>query len=195
MDEIDGMNNGDKGGIASLIKLIRQKKTKKQQLENETMNPIICIGNKLADKKIRELMKVCNVFELPLPTNEQISTLLQSILGSCSTKIQTNIVKYIQGDLRKIQFVVKLKKNKLLTNEFVENILHNKSCMEDSKEVTKQLFLKPVCFEEHNTLLNENDRTIVSLLYHENMVDVVNKKNLKLYLQDRYHKQFFALLF
>ena len=30
MDEIDGMNNGDKGGITSLIKLIRQKKTKKQ---------------------------------------------------------------------------------------------------------------------------------------------------------------------
>jgi Cdc6-like AAA superfamily ATPase len=31
MDEIDGMNNGDKGGITSLIKLIRQKKTKKQK--------------------------------------------------------------------------------------------------------------------------------------------------------------------
>ena len=44
MDEIDGMNNGDKGGITALIKLIRQKKTKKQKLENSTMNPIICIG-------------------------------------------------------------------------------------------------------------------------------------------------------
>ena len=28
MDEIDGMNNGDKGGINTLIKLIRPKKTK-----------------------------------------------------------------------------------------------------------------------------------------------------------------------
>ena len=28
MDEIDGMNSGDKGGITALIKLIRQKKTK-----------------------------------------------------------------------------------------------------------------------------------------------------------------------
>ena len=28
MDEIDGMNNGDKGGINSLIKLIRPKKSK-----------------------------------------------------------------------------------------------------------------------------------------------------------------------
>ena len=45
MDEIDGMNNGDKGGINALIKLIRQKKTQKQRLESMTLNPIICIGN------------------------------------------------------------------------------------------------------------------------------------------------------
>ena len=51
MDEIDGMNNGDKGGINSLIKLIRPKKTKKQKLEEITMNPIICIGNYHIDKK------------------------------------------------------------------------------------------------------------------------------------------------
>ena len=62
MDEIDGMNSGDKGGITALIKIIRQKKTKKQRLENKTANPIICIGNYNVDKKIKELMKVCNVF-------------------------------------------------------------------------------------------------------------------------------------
>jgi hypothetical protein len=33
MDEVDGMNNGDKGGITSLIKLIRQKKTKNKKKE------------------------------------------------------------------------------------------------------------------------------------------------------------------
>ena len=36
MDEIDGMNNGDKGGINALIKLIRPKKTKKQQSDQNT---------------------------------------------------------------------------------------------------------------------------------------------------------------
>ena len=69
MDEIDGMNNGDKGGINSLIKLIRPKKTKKQKLEEITLNPIICIGNYHIDKKIKELMKVCNSYELKNPTN------------------------------------------------------------------------------------------------------------------------------
>jgi Cdc6-like AAA superfamily ATPase len=38
MDEIDGMNNGDKGGINMLIKLIRPKKTKKQ-IEEEKSKP------------------------------------------------------------------------------------------------------------------------------------------------------------
>ena len=33
MDEIDGMNNGDKGGINSLIKLIRPKKPKNKNLK------------------------------------------------------------------------------------------------------------------------------------------------------------------
>ena len=33
MDEIGGMNTGDKGGINQLIKLIRQKKTKSQKKE------------------------------------------------------------------------------------------------------------------------------------------------------------------
>ncbi len=36
MDEIDGMNSGDKGGINTLIKLIRPKKTKKQKKEEIT---------------------------------------------------------------------------------------------------------------------------------------------------------------
>ena len=64
MDEIDGMNNGDKGGINSLIKLIRPKKTKKQKTEEITNNIIICISNYQVDKKIKELIKICHSFEL-----------------------------------------------------------------------------------------------------------------------------------
>ena len=44
MDDIDGMNNGDKGGINSLIKIIRPKKTKKQKQEELSMNPIISVS-------------------------------------------------------------------------------------------------------------------------------------------------------
>jgi Cdc6-like AAA superfamily ATPase len=105
MDEIDGMNNGDKGGIDALIKLIRQKKTKKQKAENTTLNPIICIGNHKNDKKIRELMKACHTFELKIPTKLQIDALLKISLPPFPTfepKMQEYIHDYIQGDLRKL---------------------------------------------------------------------------------------------
>ena len=72
MDEIDGMNSGDKGGINSLIKLIRPKKTKKQKKEDITMIPIICISNFHVDKKIKEMMKVCETIRLNTPTTKQI---------------------------------------------------------------------------------------------------------------------------
>jgi replication factor C subunit 1 len=111
MDEIDGMNNGDKGGITALIKLIRQKKTKKQRLEHMTMNPIICIGNYYIDKKIKELMKVCNTFELKSPSRLQMSQILQnhipSLFQTIDPVIHEKILTYVQGDLRKIEFIKK----------------------------------------------------------------------------------------
>ena len=42
MDEIDGMNSGDKGGINALIKLIRPKKTKKQKKKNNNESNNMC---------------------------------------------------------------------------------------------------------------------------------------------------------
>jgi DNA polymerase III delta prime subunit len=127
MDEIDGMNNGDKGGITSLIKLIRQKKTKKQKLESMTLNPIICIGNYYVDKKIKELMKVCNVFELKRPMATQIYKLLESIQNpKINKKLLPVLVDHIQGDMRKLTFIRDMhrKKPDLMNIDTISNIFH-----------------------------------------------------------------------
>ena len=93
MDEIDGMNNGDKGGINSLIKIIRPKKTKKQKLEEISLNPIICISSYHVDKKIKELMKVCNTFEIKSPMADQIKTILKLTMPSLEESIILNTQK------------------------------------------------------------------------------------------------------
>jgi DNA polymerase III delta prime subunit len=179
MDEIDGMNNGDKGGITALIKIIRQKKTKKQRLENMTMNPIICIGNYYIDKKIKELMKVCNIFELKTPTNQQIGLLLNKIIPNINENYQNMIFNYIQGDMRKLEFVKKFlsKKPEILTEDTIKHIFHKKSYNEDSKKITLSLINNPIKMEEHIRFMNETDRTIVALLWHENIVDFISDKN------------------
>ena len=142
MDEIDGMNNGDKGGIMALIKLIRQKKTKRQKLESKTMNPIICIGGYNTDKKIRELMNVCNVFELPTPTSRQLHNLLENKLPNYSIfepNVIENAIKYIDGDLRKLDFVMDYAIKKPEKMKKLERLFEKKSYNEDAKKITHHL--------------------------------------------------------
>ena len=177
MDEIDGMNNGDKGGINALIKLIRPKKTKKQKLEDTTGNPIICVSNYHIDKKIKELMKVCTTIELKTPTDNQILLLLDHYITSLDINLKQDIIKYLHGDLRKLNGIIDIlvKNDTILKSSVVKNILKPKSYNEDTKDITKRLINKKASIDEHLSTLNETDRTIVGLLWHENIVDSLNK--------------------
>ena len=181
MDEIDGMNNGDKGGINTLIKLIRPKKTKKQKLEEVTINPIICIGNYKVDKKIKELMKVCNTVELKTPTLPQITNIVNFLLPNVELSIQNKISSFSQGDLRKLNNIYSLykKQPQSFTAEIIENLLQIKSYSDDTKKITNKLINNYYTIQEHNSIMNETDRTSVGLLWHENIIDVIDKIDKK----------------
>lgn len=244
MDEIDGMHKGDKGGISALVKLIRQKKTKKQKTENVTLNPVICIGNYYMDKKIKELMNVCNVFELPTPTDQQIYTVLTKLIpvefsrqepvhirgytvenasgfspslhsenpctpSACAPSEATRralyfakysvesltqkseaveeermrgfslldqMVQYAQGDIRKVEFLQRLseKKPEILTSENIKHIFRGKFYNEDYGKIAKQLFDRKLSVKDHADFMNDNDRTTVALLWHENLTDRIS---------------------
>jgi len=177
MDEIDAMNNGDKSGINSLIKLIRPKKTKKQKVEEVSFNPIICIGNYQMNKKIKELMKVCHTFELKTPSNEQISSLLLSMNLKFDKLLNDKIILFIQGDLRKLVSIhqMAMKENNILQNDIIETIFQPKSYNDDSKKLTQDLINNSYPIDQHKVLMNETDRTTVALLWHENIIDVLAK--------------------
>lgn len=189
MDEIDGMNNGDKGGLTALIKIIRAKKTKKQKSEETTQNPIICIGNYHTDKKIKELMNVCKTLELKLPTDDEIYNILNKLLIDVKSITISQLVQYIQKDLRKLKLVYSLYKHQptFFEGDSIENILSIKQYNEDTKHITKQLITTKMKFSQHTTLLNENDRTTVGLLWHENIIDVISKipkeKSIPMYIE------------
>ena len=182
MDEIDGLNNGDKGGINSLIKIIRQKKTKKQRAENKSVNPIICIGNYYMDKKIKELMKVCNVFELKKPNDNQIQHFLDTLFVDyqLNRDYKLHIIKYIQGDLRKLIYFTDIYKKKphLINSHNIKDIFQLKSHNDDAKQITKSLINKKVDIDKHTSFMNETDRTIVALLWHENIIDMLENTDI-----------------
>ena len=182
MDEIDGMNNGDKGGINSLIKIIRPKKTKKQKLEEITLNPIICIGNYKIDKKIKELMKVCNVIELTPPLQNQISNIIYKLIPDINIINKERLIKYVQGDLRKLNniYCIYNKNPAIFDSDIIENIFQIKSYNDDTKKITQNLINNFYNIEQHSTIMNETDRTSVGLLWHENIIDGIGKIDKKI---------------
>jgi len=187
MDEIDGMNNGDKGGITALIKLIRPKKTKKQKLENITNVPIICISNYHIDKKIKELMKVCIPIELKKPTNNQIKRLIELTIPKIEKNLIDDIILYINNDLRKMKTIQDINNNNILTSNIINNILVSNNFQDDTKKITNLIIENKYDINEHSLILNDTDRTIVGLLWHENIIDKFDNHDIKVTLPV-YHK-------
>jgi len=175
MDEIDGMNSGDKGGINTLIKLIRPKKTKKQKKEEITMIPIICIGNYHIDKKIKEMIKICFNIELKTPTNEQMDNILNMMMPKLENKLKEKMRFFIQGDLRKLKSIYAIYQNgeSILKNQLIQNMFQQKNYNEDVKDIIRKLLNNYYPLNSHMELMNETDRTSVGLLFHENIIDVL----------------------
>lgn len=180
MDEIDGMTSSDKGGLASLVKLIRPKKTKKQQSEDFSVNPIFCISNYHVDKKIKELMKVTYNYELKKPSNEQVTTIIKTIMPKIEKIIIPDLISYIDGDLRKLNSIYNIynKQKDIFNNDLLTKIFQNKVNNDYTKDTIRYLMNNRVSMNEHNMIMNETDRTIISLLYHENIIDGL-KQNLE----------------
>ena len=145
------------------------------------MNPIICIGNYKVDKKIKELMKVCNTIELKTPNQTQILEIIEHLFFNLDVNIKHKLISYIQGDLKKISFFYNLYKNKpeCFTLDVLENIFQIKSYNDDTKKIIHKLMNDYQPLQNHNHIMNETDRTSIGLLWHENIIDLLDKIDKK----------------
>ncbi len=169
MDEIECMNTGDKGGINALIKMVRPKRTKKQKDEDTTSVPIICIGNLSVDKKVTELMKCSLVLQIPPPSDEFMLSILAERLPD-QRHVYGAVMDYAERDLNKLTSMCSV------IDEFgVDAVRHfeKKRVAVDTKDVVKRLLQAPAHLADHAGV-NEPDRTIVAMLWHENAADMIS---------------------
>jgi hypothetical protein len=123
------------------------------------------------------------------PTVLQMGSLLNTIIPTDSIPDTEMILQYVQGDLRKLSFIERVltKDSGMISRDMLRNIFQLKSCTEDSKNITRTLLHQYIPFKEHTTQLNDNDRTIVALLYHENIIDILddqsNMSHIPFYIQ------------
>ena len=169
IDNLDIIKTINKGLIGELIKLVKPKK----KLINVI---IIFICNLSNDKKIKELKKNCICFKLNTPTNDEIKILLNNTLD---IEYLNSSLSYIKGDLRKIILLKKLyEKNEHNINDYLfKEILNKNSFNMDVKDKTNQLLNNKFNLNNDFNFINETERTIVSLIFHENVVDILNKKS------------------
>ena len=171
MDEIDSMNNGDKGGINSLITLIRPKKTSKQKKEFIANIPIIIISNNKIDKKIKELKKYCICINLKDPKTEQLKIIFKKLMPDIN---QNTLIKYSQYNLKKINLYYNLYK---INPNFLKNYIKCfslKNNNENRKIITKNILYNKFTINDFINTINETDRTSIGLLFHENIIDIFN---------------------
>lgn len=185
LDEIENMNSNDRGGIQSLIKLIRPKKSKLQQKETKNMIPIICISNNQEDKKIKELKRVCHTIELNKPNEEQMKKILQLEFKNITNDDVIQSIHFTKCNLHKFvllkqylngYFSKSISPNSLSTK--ITILKQNNNFYDTIKEITKRIFN----YEE--VIVNDSDRTSVALLIHENLIDILQtNKSFDLYLK------------
>jgi hypothetical protein len=176
IDDTDSLCISDKTSLTSLIKLVRPKKTKKQQTEPCNSIPIVFVGNMQMDKNTKDLINVCHTFEIHPPTREQMTHIIRDVFPTITTTPTdcSELVDYIGEDLSKL----------CLTHEYygdtphqlladIKTILIKKTQNADRTQKIHQLYRSDIPLGCHSQFINETDRTTVSLLWHENVVDIL----------------------
>ena len=183
MDEMDYMNTGDKGGIKELIKYTRAKRTKKQQSEVQTTSPIIFIGTNDNDKKIKELIGVCQLLELKSPSAIQIENYIKLRMPRLEdSRYLGNLVEYVNHNLWRLDFFIKFYNKDAENIEILlEKMLGKCNYQTHTKSIIKSLYEKYVPIAEYNSIIKETDRTTLGLLWHENIASMVNSNRVGLY--------------
>ena len=132
-------------------------------------------------KKTKELIKVCHYYDLKKPSDYQIKNIVDNVFIDSNSITKEQVILHSQNDLKKIQSLYKVynKSPNVLTSILSKNVFVKKSVIEISKESVKTIYKTNIPFEKHNQYVNENDRTIVALLWHENVCDIIQKCSKK----------------
>ena len=180
IDSIETTYNNDKNIITQIIKILKNKK--------KINCSILFIGTFLYnDKKYIDIIKNSHTIHLKTIPKQHILNLLQTLMPNLSNTLLTPIYNYTNDNLFKINHIYNLYNNKqTISLDLLNNFYKNKTKSENTKLTTKDLLLNYYPLHKHSLLVYETDRTIVSLLWHENIIELFkpNKTNYLLYYKD-----------
>lgn len=180
MDEVDGMSNGDRGGLQELVSLLKKK---------DYINPVICISNTNSEKKLAELRKISECVQFRRPSPLELSQCARKIAQRENIEFGAEVlgilVKYSQQDFRRLVNICQ---------ELHQMFKHRQISIEDMEQFVHTFAKKKIdttLFEASYTLLNEYqsldnvcsmyeiDRSLISMMLHENYLTSLLRRKTK----------------
>ena len=179
IDNFDSLFIADKTINITLLKIL---------LENKLKNiPIICISNNDIIKKIGDIKKLCVMYLLTTPNNEEITELLLRTAAACAAgaACANNIRECClnsNGNLNKLFRDIDNINNDRLYSDSVENtsdinILYSNDF---NRQLTKRIIAK--------------DPWMIPLKFHENLIDNLNNRIIPLNKCNEYYKSFMNIM-
>jgi replication factor C large subunit len=94
LDEVDGLSGtSDRGGVGAILKVLK-----------DAVHPIVMTANDPNSPRLKDLMKVCQVFNFELIENDDIEKILNHILSENNVEVSREVIDEIVegsgGDLR-----------------------------------------------------------------------------------------------
>ena len=130
MDEIDGINSGDRGSVSELIRIMcPRQKGRKNKTKKKLTFPIIFTCNKANDKKLLPIKKEALEIKMDFPNNKILALYGKKILKSENIDMDDDtfdlIVKESNNDFRKLVnslYYLSIFKTKINSDDIINNI-------------------------------------------------------------------------
>ncbi len=132
LDEVDGLSGtSDRGGVGAILKVIK-----------ESVHPIVMTANDPNSPRLKDLMKICQVFIFGYIENDDIEKILKQVLlennVEVSSEILEEIVEGAGGDLRAAISDLESQVRSGLTSQVVESVLRDQR--RGDEETLRHLF-------------------------------------------------------
>jgi tRNA A37 threonylcarbamoyladenosine biosynthesis protein TsaE len=174
VDDLECINKNEKGIIIEITKQLRGKKTKSQKNEGYSLNPVVCICSNNNEKKINDLgSKIYNI-NFNVLSDDTIKTIISENNINYSEDVLNKNVKYISGNLYKLNNLLTINKN-IIYDTYENTYIYN------TRNTVKHILLNKIDINYKNSI-DETDRTSIALLYHENIIDYYKNLNEALYI-------------
>jgi DNA polymerase III delta prime subunit len=195
LDEIDGLSNGDKGGMTEINNIIAESRDKN--------TPFICISNNVC-KKTDSLKRKSLFIKVSKPTDASLKKIVSLINKEEGLKLETNIINLVikkaQGDIRRcitlLEYIYRNKKKLTsiennITNNIINNSANNitmsiapsQNVNEDEKGDT--LINDDICGESTENIIENYSRKLTELAPYEMCEKVLNSMGtLEFFLQN-----------